>query len=117
MERAPRVDKVRDLPRSAHVGPVRELVPHFVTPSAHSNWYCSGAETKLIVNISLLSDSSALWQDRASFCLVAVTLMRQDGGFLGRILIKRTLIAVRGAWAPSLIGKCRAYCEPIIIAC
>jgi len=59
MERAPRVDKVRDLPRSAHVGPVRELVPHFVTPSAHSNWYCSGAETELIVNISLLSDSSA----------------------------------------------------------
>jgi len=83
MERAPRVDKVRDLPRSAHVGPVRELVPHFVTPSAHSNWYCSGAETKLIVNISLLSDSFALRQDRGSFCLVAVTLVPSRRGVPG----------------------------------
>src|SRR5215475_3224059 len=106
MERAPRVDKVRDLPRSAHVGPVRELVPHFVAPSAHSNWYCPVADTELMVNISLLSDSLLCGRAAPACCRVAVTLV---------VSIRRFLVRIRGAWASSLIGKCRAYCEPIII--
>jgi hypothetical protein len=56
-----------------------------------------------------------LWQGRASLLPSCGYIGGQYVRFLVRILTKRTLIGVRGARAPSLIGKCRAYCEPIII--